>query len=433
MIKYCKINYQGSHVASLGYDDERHFGFLEYTPEFVEQGVELAPLTMPVKANEIYAFRDLNPKTFFGLPGMVADSLPDRFGNSVLNQWMIQMGRKDVITPIERLQYTGTRGMGALEYFPQMESNTLTQKQQIEIDELTALAQEVVHARNQVNVSVGDDPDSLKPLIAVGTSAGGARPKAVLGFNQDFSQAVSGQVDLPKGFQHHLMKFDGVVETSLDEQTFGDPQGYGVCEYVYYLMAKQCGIDMMPCHLLPDGERRHFLTQRFDREGNSKIHIQTLTAMAHVDYQTPGSFSYEELFQVARELKLPKEDAIQIYRRMCFNIMAMNNDDHSKNFSFILKDDTWRLAPAYDVAYCYAPGNPWVSQHWMSANGKRKDHNKEDLLAVARQVFKDKDLTLHHQIIEETATALSMWNQLAIEHEVPKVLSNNISAHIKLM
>nr|WP_246172649.1 type II toxin-antitoxin system HipA family toxin [Marinicella rhabdoformis] len=420
----------GQHVASLGYDDEKLYGFLEYTPEFVGQGVELAPITMPVKAGEIYSFRHINPKTFFGLPGMVADSLPDRFGNSILNQWMIRMGRTKAITPLERLQYTGTRGMGALEYRPQIESSVLTEKHQIEIDELRQLAQDVVHSRSDVNVSVGSNPDALKPLIAVGTSAGGARPKAVLGFNSDFSQAVSGQVDLPKGFEHYLMKFDGVTETNQNEETFGDPQGYGVCEYVYYLMAQQCGIDMMPCHLLEEGSRRHFLTKRFDRVGNQKIHVQTLTAIAHVDYQTPGSFSYEELFQVARQLKLPKADALQIYKRMCFNIMAMNNDDHSKNFAFMLKDGRWRLSPAYDVAYCYAPNNPWVNQHWMSAAGKRKGHTKADLLQVAKNSFKTVDQKVFTQIIDEVAEAISEFKNLATTHNMPKSLAEEVQKHL---
>lgn len=430
MIAYCKIVYQGQHVASLGYDEEQLYGFLEYTPEFVGMGVELSPLKMPVVAGEIYAFKHLNPKTFFGLPGMVADSLPDRFGNSILNQWMLRKGRNKPITPLERLQYTGTRGMGALEYRPQLESSALTEAQQIEVDELRLLAQDVVNSRTALHVSVEHNPDALKPLIAVGTSAGGARPKAVLGFNDDFSQAVSGQVSLPKGYTHYLMKFDGVTEHNQNEETFGDPQGYGVCEYVYSLMAKQCGIEMMPCYLLEEGSRRHFLTQRFDRVGNQKIHIQTLTAMAHVDYQTPGSFSYEELFQVARQLKLPKEDALQLYKRMCFNIMAMNNDDHSKNFAFMLKGGRWRLAPAYDMAYCYAPNNPWVSQHWMRAAGKRKDHNKSDLMAVAKSSFKSVNRQVFIDIIDEVSEALSQFSHLAKVHDIPKALTQEVEKHL---
>ncbi len=432
MINYCKIIYNGQHAASIGYDDEQLYGFMEYTPHFINKGVELAPLKMPLKENEIYSFRHLNPKTFFGLPGMVADSLPDRFGNSILNQWMIRMGRTKPITPIERLQYTGTRGMGALEYMPQIESNTLTEKHEVEVNELRMLAQEVVNNRNQVNINIDNNPDTLKPLIAVGTSAGGARPKAVLGFNHDFSQAVSGQVDLPTGFEHYIMKFDGIIESNPNEETFGDPQGYGVCEYVYYLMAQECGIDMMPCHLLEEGSRRHFLTKRFDRNGNEKIHIQTLTAIAHVDYQTPGSFSYEELFNVARQLKLPREDAIQIYKRMCFNMMAMNNDDHSKNISFMFKDGQWRLAPAYDVAYCYAPNNPWVNQHWMSAAGKRKGHTKSDLLNVAQNTFKNVAQQTFIEIIEEVSDAVSQFNKLSIAHKIPKQLASEVEKNLCL-
>ena len=431
MNRACKILFQGEHAASLVYDDERLFGWLEYTPEFIKKGIELSPLKMPLKAGETYSFRHLNHETFYGLPGMVADSLPDRFGNTLLNQWMIRMGRTKPITPIERLQYTGTRGMGALEYIPEIESGGLNKEQQLEVNELRQLAQEVVNSRGSVNVELdGQDPDSLKPLIAVGTSAGGARPKAVLGFNDDFTQAVSGQMDIPDGFTHCLMKFDGVVENNPNEETFGDPQGYGVCEYVYHLMAKECGIDMMPCHLLEEGSRRHFVTQRFDRVGNKKVHIQTLTAMAHVDYQTPGSFSYEELFQVARELKLPREDALQIYRRMCFNIMSMNNDDHSKNFSFILNDGIWRLAPAYDLAYSYNPTNLWVNQHWMSAAGKRKEHAKSDLMSVAETSFRGLHADIFTQIINEVTESLSQFKVLSKEYEVPEQLRHEIQKNI---
>jgi len=428
------VYYQGEEAAVISYDDEQLIGNLEYTPSFVAKDIALAPLTMPVESHKIYNFPFLNPQTFKGLPGLVADSLPDKFGNAVLNQWLAKQGRTRPITPIERLQYTGSRGMGALEYRPSHRLKKLNASQNVDLAVLTELAQEVVNNRQQINVPINNnniDPDGLKALLAVGTSAGGARPKAVLAFNEDFTQVRSGQVDAPKGFSHYLMKFDGVIENNQNQETFGDPLGYGAMEYVYFLMATKAGIDMEPCHLIEDDRRRHFITRRFDRKQNQKIHQQTLTAMAHVDYNTPGSYSYEEFFAVARKLRLPVHDARQIFMRMVFNIAARNNDDHAKNFSFLYRENTWRLSPAYDVAYCYKPGNVWVEQHWMSANSKRKMHHRKDLIAVGQNVTKlpIKDL---NAMIDSVLDSVSEWRYLSKNHGVPSVLRHEIQGNLLL-
>ncbi len=426
------VYYQNEEVAVISYDKEKLIGYLEYTPSFAIKNIELSPLQMPVIAGNIYSFPSLNPETFMGLPGMIADSLPDRFGNAVLNEWLTRQGRKTNITPLERLQYIGVRGMGALEYRPSERLKRLNASQDIEIDTLVQVAQSVVNHRQKLRLNINNqsiDTEGIRSLLAVGTSAGGARSKAVLAFNKDFTQVRSGQVNVAKGFTHYLMKFDGVVENNAEEETFGDPVGYGVMEYVYYLMAQQCGIDMEFCDLLEESNRRHFITRRFDRDGNNKIHVQTLTAIAHVDYNTPGSFSYEQLFEVARKLKLPIHDARQIFIRMVFNMIARNNDDHSKNFAFYLKDDQWRLTPAYDVAYCYAPNNLWVEQHWMSANGKRKNHTRRDLVAVAQNATK-LPISELNIMIDSVLESVSNWEHLSKEHEVPKALRKTISNNL---
>lgn len=428
------VYYHGLEAAVISYDLDKLHGYFEYTPKFVDTGIDLAPLKMPLKRNQVYQFPQLNPATFKGLPGLVADSLPDRFGTSVLNQWVAQQGRKQPISVMERLQYTGSRGMGALEYRPSRQLKNLNASQTIDLAELILLAQSVINSRKNLNVSINKDKadaETMKSLLAVGTSAGGARAKAVLAFNQDFSQVRSGQVKAPAGFSHYLIKFDGVNEHNSNEETFGDPLGYGTMEYVYYLMATSCGIDMEPCYLLDEGSRRHFLTKRFDRNGNAKIHTQTLTAIAHVDYNTPGSYSYEELFNTARQLKLPLYDAKQLFLRMTFNLIAHNNDDHSKNFSFIYQDSKWRLSPAYDIAYCYKPNNLWVERHWMSANGKRINHTRADLLAVAANMTKLPH-SLINKMIDSVIEAVSQWEQLAKEHAVPKALRKEISRNLPL-
>ncbi|MFC4701034.1 type II toxin-antitoxin system HipA family toxin [Glaciecola siphonariae] len=269
-------------------------------------------------------------------------------------------------------------------------------------------------------------------MLAVGTSAGGARPKAVLAFDDDFKTVRSGQGEVPPGYTHYLLKFDGVKERDPTEQTFGDPLGYGAMEYVYYLMASEAGINMMPCRLLEEGNRRHFITKRFDRVGNEKVHVQTLTAMAHVNYQDVGKYSYEELFKVARELRLPKEDALELFRRMVFNHVATNHDDHSKNFAFMLVQNKWRLTPAYDVAFSYKPGNPWVEQHWMKLNGKRSGHTRADFKALAQihlPKISGKDID---DIIDRVVEAVSKWPELAKKHGVPVPLAKSIGKNIHL-
>jgi len=430
------VFYQKEEVAVISYDNKKLLAYLEYVPSFSKKNIDLAPLKMPVEANRIYSFPNINPETFSGLPGLVADSLPDKFGTSVLNQWLARQNRTTPITALERLQYIGTRGIGALEYKPSIQMKNLNASTVLDLSLLTELAQSVVNNRTQMKITFSEenaqaDPEKMQALLAVGTSAGGARPKAILAFNDDFTEVRSGQVDAPKGFAHYLMKFDGVIENKQNEETFADPLGYGVMEYVYHLMATNCGIDMEYCHLIDEGPRRHFVTKRFDREGNKKIHTQTLSAIAHVDYNTPGSFSYEELFATARKLKLPVHDARQIFTRMAFNIIARNNDDHAKNTSFIYQNNQWRLSPAYDIAYCYKPNNAWVERHWMPANLKRIKHNRQDLIAVGQNMTKFA-LTDLQQIIDRVIESVSQWDSLSKEYEVPESLRKEISNNLPL-
>ncbi|NTW27788.1 MAG: type II toxin-antitoxin system HipA family toxin [Coriobacteriia bacterium] len=423
-------------VGAISYDTETGLGSFEYEPHFVRTGIELSPLKMALSAR-VYSFPEADPEVFHGLPGMIADSLPDDFGNAVLAAWTASRGRSTAdITPIERLKYIGQRGMGALSYHPAERRKGLNASQQVEIESLVAVAQEVLNERADFGVQLGahgrNDEDAMLALLSVGVSAGGARPKAVLAFNDDFTSVRSGQVDVPDGFTHCIMKFDGVSEHSRSEETFGDPLGYGAMEYVYYLMATACEIEMMPCRLLDEGNRRHFITQRFDRVGNRKRHVQTLNALAHVSYKRAGSYSYAELFATARELGLGAEDAMQLFRRMVFNIVARNHDDHSKNVSFMLDEDgRWRLAPAYDLAYSYKPGSPWVASHWMTLNGKRDDFTREDFYAVQRlsPLFTKRRID---EVIDETVEHVSRWDVLAAEHGVPNGLRETVSRNLRL-
>lgn len=435
VMEVIKVSYQGHDVGAVSFDVEKGIGAFEYTASFIKKGIELSPLKMPL-SRRIFSFPELDFNTFKGLPGLIADSLPDNFGNSVLNAWVASQGKSpNDISPLQRLQYTGKRGMGALEYSPATKLRSLNASQQVEIQSLVSIAQEILDSRGVFEVELNKDGreerEAMLSLLSVGMSAGGARPKAVLAFNKDFTQVRSGQTTVPEGFTHYLMKFDGVNEHNQNQETFGDPLGYGAMEFVYYLMAKSCGIEMMPCRLLEEGGRRHFITQRFDRVSNTKVHVQTLNGLAHVDYNKPGSFSYAEIFSVARQLKLPATDALQILKRMVFNIIARNHDDHAKNFAFILRDEGWSLAPAYDLAYSYKPGSKWVNSHWMSLNGKRDGYTRADFYSLEKlsPLFGKSKID---SIIDETIECVSRWPTLAQEWGVPKLLIEEIYSNLRL-
>lgn len=430
-----KVKYQEHDVGAVSYDTETKVGAFEYFPGFIKTGIELSPIKMPL-AKKIYTFPQLDHATFKGLPGLIADSLPDDFGNAVMNAWIASQGKTTSdITPLQRLQYTGTRGIGALSYSPATKRKNLNASQPIHIESLIAIAQEVLDKRAQFNVNLAndgqEDKQAMMSLMSVGMSAGGARPKAVLAFNKDFTQVRSGQADAPQGFTHYLMKFDGVSEHNKNQETFGDPMGYGAMEYTYYLMAKQAGVDMMPCHLLNEGQRRHFITERFDRNGNDKIHVQTLNGLEHVSYKQIGTYSYAELFNTARKLKLSPDDAMQLFKRMVFNVVARNHDDHVKNFGFMLDEHhQWQLAPAYDLAYSYKPDSHWVSKHWMTLNGKQDNFTREDFYQFQKlsPLFSKRKID---NVLNQTIEAVSLWDKLAAEQAVPNSLIKEVSRNLR--
>lgn len=436
MVDAINVKYHDHDVGAVSFDRETGIGAFEYEPSFIKKDIELSPLKMPA-SKTIFTFPGLDRATFKGLPGLIADSLPDDFGNVVLNAWVASQGRiSSDISPLERLQYTGKRGMGALTYAPATRVKQFNASHHIEVESLVAVAQEVLNERSDFNVALTpdgqQDKQAMLALMSVGMSAGGARPKAVLAFNDAFTQVRSGQTNAPDGFEHYLMKFDGVSEHNKNQETFGDPMGFGAMEYVYYLLARQCGIEMTDSHLLNEGDRRHFITKRFDRIGNRKVHIQTLNGIAHVSYKQPGAFSYEELIQVARQLRLSPQDAIQLFKRMVFNVIARNHDDHTKNFAFMLNEQhQWQLSPAYDIAYSYKPGNKWVNSHWMSLAGKRDNFIRDDFYGFERlsPIFTKSKI---NDIIDHTVAVVSTWKKLAMEHDVPKSLVEEVNQHLRL-
>lgn len=422
-------------VGALAWSPDTALATFEYTPGWVNTGVQIAPLHMPSQPDNtrIFQFPQLNRDTYKGLPACFADTLPDDFGNAVINAWLARNGRDpQSFNPLERLLYSGKRGMGALEYAPALRQPQ-TSSSRVELESLIGMAQQVLDQRAGVSSQLYNaGNDDLTAILQVGTSAGGARAKALVAINKNRTEIRSGQVDAPEGFEHYLLKFDGIVEHGNNRETFGDPQGFGRMEYAYYLMAKDAGINMTPCELLIDGKRAHFLTQRFDRIGNHKLHYQSLCAMDHADFKMPGYYSYEQLFAVARQLRLTRAEAVEIYRRMVFNIIARNHDDHSKNFGFLLAGPRaqWQLAPAFDVAYSYKPGSPWVNSHQLSMNGKRDGFIREDLLVTAKLIS---NFTKEAKsIIQQALDVIRQWEKYAQMAEVPAGFAHEIKQHLRL-
>ncbi len=413
----------GELVGAVAWDEKTSVATFEYDPKFKQLGYDLAPLKMPITSEKsIFYFPELKKKesqldTFKGLPGLLADALPDRYGNDLINIWLAQQGRaSDSMNPVEMLCFIGKRAMGALEFEPA----TLKEKKlasTIEIVSLIEIAKKILAKKTDFSTNISENEEkALMQILKIGTSAGGARPKAVIAYNEQTGEVRSGQTNAPKGFTHWLLKLDGVSDIQL-----GESQGYGRVEIAYYNMAVACGIEMMPSLLLEESGRAHFMTKRFDRYGSDiKHHIQTFCGIKHFDFNEANSFSYEQLFQTMRELRMSYPEAEQMFRRMVFNVLARNCDDHTKNFAFILKKgDVWKLAPAYDVCHAYRPNSEWVSQHALSINGKRKNITKEDLLNVGKSINSKKS----KEIIDEIENTISNWKTFA--NEV------NISSHLR--
>ena len=417
------VNIWGERVGAVAWNEATGIAAFEYDRKFKQLDWDLAPLMMPVGSPQAsFTFPALRKKpastldTFKGLPGLLADALPDKYGNALINRWLALQGRpQDSMNPVEMLCFIGTRGMGALEFEPA----TIRDGKRtfsIEMDSLVDSAQRMLSKKKKFTTNLEEDEErAMMEILRIGTSAGGARPKAIIAYNEKTREVRSGQTNAPKGFTHWLIKLDGVSDIQL-----GKTKGYGRVEMAYYNMAIACGIDMMPSLMLEENGRAHFMTRRFDRAGHdTKHHIQSFCALKHVDYNEVTSFSYEQLFQAMRELKLPYPAAEQMFRRMVFNVLARNCDDHTKNFAFRLKrGSSWELAPAYDVCHAYQPNHQWVSQYALSINGKRKNITREDLIIVGKSIGNKKSSAT----IDEIQETINRWREFADDVKVsPKL------------
>ena len=424
MVDVAKVNMFGMPVGTFRWDERYNVARFEYDSSFVGRGLEPSPLMMPVQEGRVYSFAGLDRETYKGLPGMLADSLPDTYGRALFERWLALTGRTSS-NPIETLCFLGKRCMGALEFEPAMDI-TYDPNALFEIDSLVKVARDALTEKTSFGVNLNDDKKAaIAEILRLGTSAGGQRAKAIIAYNKETGEVRSGQVEAPAGFNYYLIKLDGVSATV----GFKATGNHGRLEYSFYKLAKACGIEMTDCSLIEENGRAHFLTQRFDRNNGKKIHLQTLCGIAHFDYRIHRAYSYEQAFNVMRALRLPYSAAQEMFRRMVFNVVVRNQDDHTKNISFLMGEDgIWRLSPAYDMGYANNPKGGWTATHQMSINGKFDDITRQDLMTFAHQ-NNIKDAAM---IIDEISEVASQWPDLAAECGVPKTVTDTIVSNMLL-
>jgi serine/threonine-protein kinase HipA len=426
-----EVRLWGRAIGAASIEDGAPFAAFQYDPSFARSGIEVSPIAMPL-SDRVHVFPDLPVRTFRGLPGLLADSLPDKFGNALIDAWLATQGRTpESFNAVERLCHTGQRGMGALEFAPAIGPKPQAAKH-IEIEALVRLASEVLSRRKSLRATFASErrKNALNDILRVGTSAGGARAKAVIAWNRETNEVRSGQVAAGKGFECWLLKFDGV--TGNKDKELDDPKGYGAIEYAYHLMAREAGLNMSECRLLEEGGRRHFMTRRFDRLADGrKPHMQSLCALAHFDFNQAGAHAYEQALLTIRQLNMPSDAVEEQFRRMVFNIIARNQDDHVKNIAFLMdKTGRWSLAPAFDVTYSYNPSGSWTDRHQMTMNGKRDGFTLADFRACARSAVMKRGRA--ETIIEEVRAAVEKWPEFAAQVEVGKEWRGQIQKNFRL-
>jgi serine/threonine-protein kinase HipA len=424
MVDVAKVSMFGIPVGTFRWDDRYEVARFEYDHGFVGRGLEPSPLMMPVREGRVYSFANLRKETFNGLPGMLADSLPDTYGRALFDRWLALTGRTSG-NPIETLCFLGKRCMGALEFEPALDVGYDVQEK-FEIDTLVEVAKNALALKSSFGVNLNDDKKgAIAEILRLGTSAGGQRAKAIIAYNSVTGEVRSGQIEAPEGFDYQLIKLDGVSAKA----GFKATENYGRLEYSFYQLATACGIEMSQCTLVEENGRAHFMTKRFDRENGKKVHMQTLCGLAHYDFRLRRAYSYEQAFNVMRALRLPYSAAKEMFRRMVFNVVVRNQDDHTKNISFLMdEEDGWRLAPAYDMGYAYNPQGGWTSTHQMSINGKFDDITKKDLMAFATL----NNIKEAETIFDEICEKASHWPEIAKGCDVPSAIIKTISSNFVL-
>lgn len=423
MVDVAQVNLYGQVMGYVRWDNQYDRALFEYDADFVRKGIEPSPLQMPTREGRVYSFGDLNRETFKGLPGLLADSLPDTYGRALFDKWLSLMGRTSS-NAIETLCFMGKRCMGAMEFEPAIEMSSRDMR--IEMDTLVEVAREALSEKSQFSTHLSEDKKAaIADILRLGTSAGGQRAKAIIAYNSQTQEIRSGQVEAPDGFDYYLIKLDGVSATT----GFRETENYGRLEYSFYRLARACGIDMMDCTLLEENGRAHFMTKRFDRMNGHKVHMQTLCGLAHYDFRQQHAYSYEQAFDVMRGLRLSYAEAQEMFRRMVFNVVVRNQDDHTKNISFLMNEQGhWYLSPAYDMGYAYNPKGNWTATHQMSVNGKFDNITRQDLMTCAT----NNNIKNAAEIIDQACDVAAHWSTIARECGVPQTMIDGINSYIGL-
>ena len=426
MITTAEVFLWGTRIGYVHQGETDISASFEYDRHFLSSGIELSPFKMPL-SDRVFSFPELSRvESFKGIPGLLADSLPDKFGNAVIDMWLAGHGRKPgSLTSIERLCYTGKRGLGALEYVPATGPDQLNSE--IDVTEMTWLASDVLSGRESAVLS--DQDASIMQLLEIGSFAGGARAKAIIAWNEKTGEVRSGQIDAGKGFDYWLIKFDGVSGNG--DHNLTDKKQFSLIEFAYYLMAVDLGIEISECRILSKDGLHHFMTKRFDRVNGQKVHMQTLAALGHFDYNTPNVCSYELYADYARRLGIGRHGIEQIFKRMVFAILGGNCDDHVKNFSFLMnRKGEWSLSPAYDLTFAYHPGNRWISCHQMSVNGKSNGITADDLLTTGKAMGLPAEFC--RKTITATEAVIANWMLYAEKSGMTEERAVEIANGIKL-
>lgn len=424
MVDVAQVKMFGKSVGYVSWNNQYGIARFEYDSNFVKTGIQPSPLLMPVREGRVYSFGELNKDTFKGLPGMLADSLPDTYGRALFDKWLALTGRASS-NAIESLCFMGKRCMGALEFEPAI-GGAFSESQRFELDSLVEVAKEALTEKDSFRTSLSDDRKAaIAEILRLGTSAGGQRAKAIIAYNKATGEVRSGQIEAPEGFDYYLIKLDGVSATA----GFKETENFGRLEYSFAKLVRACGIDMTECSLIEENGRAHFLTKRFDRVGGEKVHMQTLCGISHYDYRLLRGYSYEQAFNVMRGLRLSYREAQEMFRRVVFNVVIRNQDDHTKNISFLMdKTGKWRLSPAYDMGYAYNPNGAWTSAHQMSVNGKFDNISRIDLLELAAR----NNIRSASEIIDEICDVCAGWELIAKECDVPKAMIDSIMPNMQL-
>ncbi len=422
----------GKDAGAVTWIEDRGYGVFEYAPSFLSSGLELSPIHMKLddaRAGAIFSFPNIDRWTFNGLPGLLANSLPDSFGNTVIDAWLLRQGRAPhSFNPVERLCYIGQRGMGALEFVPSIGPEKLKRAVEIEVQTLLKLAREILAVRTGLDTHIQGSDDqkaeAILDILRVGVSAGGMVPKAVIAINED-GHVLSGQTNVPEGYQHWILKFDGISKDV--HGRFGKTRDDCRVEYAYALMAQAAGITLSECRLLEENGRAHFMTKRFDRLYNEKVHTLTLAGMSHLGWNPPGSTGYEHIFQVMRTLRFPYPEQEQLFKRMVFNAVSRNVDDHCKNHGFTMDTSgQWRLSPAYDLTFSVNTQDPLGEMHKMTINGLQNGFTFDTFIDVASNM----EIKNAEKIISDILDVVKNWHEFADEAGVSQEVADHIGLQL---